>query len=233
MSITKEHPTTIYLAPFHSSFRGYGKRDCRAAYKPLSDALERGDWPYDMGDDPAFFSRRRFRGKLTWGICRQEVRNKICPGDIAVFFSFRRRRSGEPTEYNLCAVATVERKVSQAQIWQDPSLKPYRRYLNLLIRPGRSVAWEHYERGNSRDGWHKDWLWRIADHRGLRKKDFERLHERGQLPASAQVRGLPVVLAENYVIFSEKRDETYVLSNPPLIAASDLPPVIVPTCMLV
>jgi hypothetical protein len=48
----------VYLAPFHSSFRGYGDGDCRSEFRGLSAALERNEWPYDTGDDPSFFSQR-------------------------------------------------------------------------------------------------------------------------------------------------------------------------------
>ena len=95
--------TTIYLAPYHSSFEGYGKGACSAEFLPLSMALECGEWPYDTGDDPSFFSQRYFRGQLTWGICRQHIRNRIQTGDIVVFFSFRSRGKGQPVEYRICA----------------------------------------------------------------------------------------------------------------------------------
>ena len=164
--VTNSVSTTVYLAPFHSSLEGYGTGDCRLSYKPLSDALDRNDWPYDTGDDPSFFSADRFGGNVTWGICRQQIRNRLNPGDIIIFFSFRKQSSHNAMEYSLCAVATVARKVKQTDIWTDPSLRVYRRYLNLLIRPTKRAAWEHFEPGLPNRAWHKDWA--SANRRSLR-----------------------------------------------------------------
>jgi len=219
----------IYLAPFHSSFTGYGKNACGKAWGPLSEAIERCEWPYDIpGDDPSFFSRRKHGGNLTWGVCRQQVRNRLEAGDVVVFFSFREIEDGGEIEYRLCAVATVERKVRQIDIWSDHEfsarvlsgreMRAYRRYLNLLIRPAKQKdGWEHYE-PSAKDEGHGDWLWRIAEHRGLRKRDFHQLESTNFLPADAQVRGLTVKIAENYVIFSSKPSETMILAHPPVIA---------------
>jgi hypothetical protein len=208
---------TVYLAPFHFSHTGYGDGGCRSSYKPLSDALERGDWPYDIGDDPSFFSLRYFGGNLTWGICRQQVRNPIRPGDIVVFFSSQQERHSKAIEYCLCAVATVERKVWQADIFNDPGLRLYRRYLNLLIRK-RGEGWEHFEGGSPRAMWHKDWAWRIVDHDGWRKKAFEKLNASEFLLKAARIKGHPIEIAANYVIFSNRPTETSILDKPPLVA---------------
>lgn len=213
-------PVDIYLAVFRSSYSGYGDGTCGKAYRALSDALERGSWPYDMGDDPSFFSQRRSGFNLTWGICRQQVRNRLQPGGIVVFFSVRRRSEQHPFEYCLCAVATVERKVRQSDIWRDGELrKRFGRYLNLLIRPRGSRAWEHHEPGSEKP--HEDWLWRIATQDGLRRKDFVRLEANDVLPIGAKIRGCPVSIAENYVIFSSQQDGTYIPTKPPLVALCD------------
>lgn len=139
----------IYLAPFHSSFSGYGKSACGKPWGPLSDAVERGEGPYDIpGDDPSLFSRRHHGGNLTWGVCRQQVRNRLRTGDVVVFSSFRNALDVRKVEYRLCAVTTVERKIRQTDIWCAPELRVYRKYLNLLIRPNRSSdGWEHHEPG--------------------------------------------------------------------------------------
>jgi hypothetical protein len=60
---------------------------------------------------------RKFGGQLSWGICRQDVRNALSDGDIAIFFSFRKCSDNE-SEYRFCGVATVERMVNQADIWK-------------------------------------------------------------------------------------------------------------------
>jgi hypothetical protein len=209
----------VYLAPFHSSFKGYGVEDCRSTYKPLTEALDRNEWPYDTGDDPSFFSARYFGGQVTWGICRQQVRNAIQPCDVVVFFSFRHGEADWPVEYSLCAVATVQTKICISDIWTQSNLRVYRRYLNLLIRPGKVKGWEHFERGLPRDKWHHgDWAWRIAEHDGLRKADFDRLNDSNLFPAPARVRGHSVEIAPNYVLFSSDPRETHILTKPPVVA---------------
>ncbi|MBZ5694715.1 MAG: hypothetical protein LAN36_05075 [Acidobacteriia bacterium] len=178
------------------------------------------DWPYDNGDDPSFYAMRKFRGQLSWGICRQDVRNRLRPGDIVVFFSFRKFKETGDSEYRLCALATVDRKVSQIGLWQDQNLKIYRKYFNLLIRPWRSKhgAWEHFEPTLAGSRVHHDWLWRIAEHQGFRKEDFERLQTTDTLKPGVTVRGRPVVIAKNYVLFSSDPTETHVLSKPTVVA---------------
>jgi hypothetical protein len=121
-------------------------------------------------------------------------------------------------EYSLCAVATVARKVKQTDIWTDPSLRVYRRYLNLLIRPTKRAAWEHFEPGLPNRAWHKDWAWRIADHSGFRKRTFESLNNSKTIPLLPEIKGHVIQVAQNYVIFSADRSETYVLDCPPLVA---------------
>jgi len=214
----EQREPAICLAPFRSSYTGYADSECRSYYRPLSDALERGEWPYDVGDDPSFFSHRFLGGNLTWGICRQQVRNSIRPGDIVVFFSFRQERESGVVEYRLCAVATVERKVRQVDIFEDPGLRVYRRYLNLLIRKRGRQGWEHYEGGSPRQMWHQDWVWRIVSHEGFRKKAFTKLSSGDFLPKSARIKRHPIGIAANYVIFSDNLTETYILDKPPSVA---------------
>lgn len=81
-----------------------------------------------------------------------------------VFFSFT--KSAKETQYRLCAVATVERKIAHSDIFLSPAHKVYRKYLNLLVRPSQTSAlWNHYEPGAPIQKWHGDWLGRIAPHR--------------------------------------------------------------------
>jgi hypothetical protein len=63
-----------------------------------------------------------------------------------------------------------------------------------------------------------DWLWRICDHRGLRKKQFEKLEKTNRFNSGDTVRGRSLVVARNYIIFSTHPTETRVLSNPPVVA---------------
>lgn len=106
----------------------------------------------------------------------------------------------------------------QTDIWSgdDPRLRKFRNYFNLLIRPASSTrnGWEHFEPALTV---HDDWLWRIADHRGLRTYEFDKL-EVANLERGAAIRGRPVEIAHNYVIFRCDHDKTRVLSRPPLVA---------------
>lgn len=207
----------IYLVPFLSSYAGYDKSTCGKAYKALSEALACGDWPYDVGDDPSFFSERQIGGNLTWGICRPQVRNRIKPGDMVVFFSCRRRKETDPFEYCLCALATVEQKIRHSDLWSNPELRVYQRYLNLLIKPISEGCWQHDEPGSEND--HEDWLWRIVEHAPhLRKRDYEALESKGVVRESSRVRGIPISFAKNYVLFSKEERKSFIVPKPPVIA---------------
>ena len=54
---------SLYIAPYHVAGRKYV---CRAAGETEPDfaaylaAVESQEWPYDTGDDPAFYCYRRF-----------------------------------------------------------------------------------------------------------------------------------------------------------------------------
>jgi hypothetical protein len=148
------------------------------------------------------------------------VRNKLCPGDIVVFFSFRKFVDSGDSQYSLCAIATVERKVSQIDLWQNQNLKRFTKYSNLLIKPSErsGSAWEHFEPDLEGSRVHQDWLWRIADHTGFRKKDFKNLEETGLLDPGATIRGRSVMVTPNYVLFSSNPAKTHVLSKPPVVA---------------
>ncbi len=217
--MTQEQKTRVYFAPFHAMSDSSAVSPCgpAAAFKK---AVTLQDWPYDNGDDPSFYATRKFGGQLSWGICRQDVRNCLRPGDIVVFFSFRKFKEAGHSEYRLCALATVERSVSQIDIWRDNSLQSYRRYFNLLIRPSKSAhdQWEHFEPTLEGSRLHHDWLWRIADHRGLRKEDFQKIEESNRFGPGTAVRGNPIVVKRNYVLFLSGPTQTHILSNPPVVA---------------
>lgn len=194
--------TNIYIAPFHSRLKG--------------------SWPYDVGDDPSFQSRQLHRGALTWGVCRPPVRNTMRPGDIVVFFSFPAKQKNQedewPKEYRLCAFATVETKISQAEIWTDPKFKIFRRYKNLLVRPGKNGVWEHYEPAFDDVHEHKDWVWRMAHGKRGTKEVYESLNELDAVPSSGKVSGRSFEFGRNYVVFSRNSDETLILADPPVVA---------------
>lgn len=190
---------------------------CGSTIALFKKAVSQQDWPFDGGDDPSFYAARKFGGQLSWGVCRQDVRNNLRSDDVVVFFSFRKFEETGDSEYRLCAIATVERKVSQMEVWQDRNLRLYKKYFNLLIRPSKSArgGWEHFEPTSQV---HNDWLWRIADHDGLRKKNFKVIQKTDCLEPKATVRGNRVVIARNYVLFSADPDKTHVLFEPPVVA---------------
>jgi len=163
---------------------------------------------------------RRFGGQLSWGICRQDVRNSLRPGDIVAFFSFHKFEETGDSEYRFCALASVDTRVSQIDLWRERSLRVYRKYFNLLIRPSKSVTegWEHFEPTLTGSRVHHDWLWRMAEHQGFQKRYFKELEETNLLEPGASIRSRPVVIAKNYVLFSDDATKTHVLPKPPVVA---------------
>jgi hypothetical protein len=212
--------TRIYFAPFHATSDDSSVSACGSTIAAFKKAVKCQSWPYDNGDDPSFYAARKFGGQLSWGICRQDVRNRLRRGDIVVFFSFRNFKETGDSEYRLCALATVDRRVSQIDIWQDKGLEIYRKYFNLLIRPLRAghEAWEHFEPTLDGSRLHRDWLWRMAEHQGFRKKDFKKLQDTDRLESAATIRGRSAVIARNYVLFSGDAAKTHILSKPPVMA---------------
>lgn len=211
----------VYFAPFHAMSEDLSPSPCGSTIAAFNKAVSRQDWPYDNGDDPSFYAMQELRGRLSWGVCRQDVRNRLRREDIVVFFSFRKFEETTDCEYRLCAVATVERRVRQIDLWGDDSnLRVFTRYLNLLVRPSRSARgrWEHFEPALQGSRLHRDWLWRIADHGGFRKQDFKKLEDTDEFEPGATIRGRPVVVAENYVLFWSDVAKTHVLSKPLIVA---------------
>lgn len=184
-----------------------------AVYRRSAEAA----WPEDAGDDPSFIASRCLAsrgGALTWGVCRQDVRNVLGPGDLVVFFAADRLadRRPDPGRYSFVAFATVQRKVSQLDIWRDPALEIYREYQNLLIRPAGD-RFEHFEPGLPPRRWHDDWYWRITTIDGCRKSAFDHVQRRGHfLPGESM---LPRI-ACNYVLFAPEGPDTMILADPPM-----------------
>jgi hypothetical protein len=105
--------TRIYIAPYHAAKDDSTGSPCGSAIKIFKKTVARGDWPLDYGDDPSFYAMRKFGGQLSWGVCRQDVRNHLRTGDVVVFFSYLKEDTGD-SEYRLCALATVVQKVLQS-----------------------------------------------------------------------------------------------------------------------
>jgi hypothetical protein len=208
----------IFLAPYISPLLESGEDGgCSKPFSRLHEALLRQEWPYDYGDDPAFFSDRQLKRGLTWGVCRADVRSQIQTGDAVVFFSFTNRGIG--TKYKLCAVATVERKIAHSDIFLRPAYKSYRNYLNLLVRPSDSGRlWTHHEPGAPKGKWHKDWLGRVAPHRVYPIEELKRLGRSDEIRVGSVIDGRPFRFGENYVIFSRDVGLTGIVQRPPTVA---------------
>src|ERR1035437_4774055 len=134
--------TAIYLVCFHSekpkSFDGAERQ-----YLKVETAIFNDEWPYDNGDDPSFYVARQ-GGRLTWGVCRQDLRNAMTKDSIVVFFSFT-SLANEEILYRLCAVATVDDKVDHRAVHRDHRLQQFRDlYINGLINPEKG-GWSHDE----------------------------------------------------------------------------------------
>lgn len=213
----KQTPSTtqIYLVCFHSA-RHESLDDASGQYRLVEQAIRNGEWPYDNGDDPSFYVARR-GGLLTWGVCRQDLRNAIAKGSIVVFFSFTPVTDNR-FQYRLCAVATVADKVDHRALHSDVRFTwSQHLYINGLIVPERG-GWRHDETNRSPSHRHRDWLWRMADHRRMTRKEFEARHAtiyRNETFSEDAVR-----LACNYVIFAREADRTFIAPNPPQVAGA-------------
>ena len=188
----------VYICPFHSRIDG--------------------QWPYDTGDDPSFESMGINGGPLTWGVCRPQVRSAIGSGDVVIFVSFHKSKDPWHVTYRFCAVATVAQKVSQVSIWSAPELAMFRKYKNLLLAPASKNGWKHFEPGFGNEKEHKDWIWRLIERRGFKKQDLSRLNEKAIVGSRLSAKGSRVSWGKGYVLFSSRRNETYVLRNPPEVA---------------
>ena len=214
----------IFLSPYHSRMPAQNAGgDCSKSYAPLLAALNSGEWFYDNGDDPSFFSRSHIGGALTWGVCRPDARSQVQTGDVVVFFAFTEASNG--VEYRLCAISTVERKISQARIFSDRAYRRYKRYLNLLVQPEdeNGERWIHHEPGTPANDWHTNWLSRVAAYRAYDTEALDRQSAKDRVTMGQAIGGKPFEFGENYVLFSEDLHLTFVLAHPPLVAIAEPP----------
>jgi hypothetical protein len=163
----------------------------------------------------------KFGGRLSWGVCRPDLRNKITPGDVVVFVAADRLRDHRPARYRLAGWGTADQFVSQVEVWQREDLAVFRRYRNLLIRPSADkTSFVHCE---TQAPAHPDWLWRLARHSpgGPRKSRWEAAGEPGVSAAGmVKVGRRHEHIAANYVLFSDEGDGTVVLADPPVVATA-------------
>jgi hypothetical protein len=183
------------------------------------EKARKNTFPYDIGDDPAFFSASHLSGPVTWGVCRPDVRSAIGTGDWIVFFS-NQRDLQYITHYRLVAALCVEEKLRHTSLFEPSGNQMYRDYLNLLIRPNGS-GWEHFEPAMHPSEWHRCWSWRMCERhalrkQGLRKKEVVAAGKRHIGGEPITIDGHPLQIAENYVVFSTA--SAVLTSDPPLVA---------------
>ncbi|MDQ5872670.1 MAG: hypothetical protein M3547_10770 [Acidobacteriota bacterium] len=94
---------------------------------------------FDWGDDPAFFAARVFLGdvrRASWGVCRRNLRARLAPGDLVVFFCAREAATTKGRwDYYFVGFATVGSAPNREQIWREERYSAYRSFYNLLVRP--------------------------------------------------------------------------------------------------
>jgi hypothetical protein len=186
-----------YLSP-KMRRRSENQNECASAFYA---AVRDGDFPYDIGDDPAFFSASYYGGPVTWGVCRPDVRSAISPGDWVIFFAAAEPEAYEPGARNYRFVAALQVQLKMRHIDLFKADVPYQNYLNLLVRPVPG-GWQHHEPAlHSRD-WHKDWLWRVAKTGRRRKEHMSETRDR-PIPEET-VRNALADPPANYVIFDSE-----------------------------
>ncbi|MGH9823084.1 MAG: hypothetical protein ACREDR_07535 [Blastocatellia bacterium] len=205
-----------YSAPYLSRPRSTPPPSPNETALAFYDTIRSSPFPYDVGDDPAFFAAHHHNGQVTWGVCRPDVRCAIKPGDWVVFFSFEPDlRVPLYTLYKFVAALQVEKKVTHTALFQLDNYERYTRYLNLLIRPS-GEGWEHHEPGLEPSRWHDDWMWRICQRRRLRKAEVVAAGQRHVRGGSLSLNGSRLPLADNYIILAAA--SAVICSQPPIVA---------------
>lgn len=202
----------VYLVAYHSQPSAVCQGSGR--YLEVEKAIRDGEWPYDNGDDPSFFAARRAGCPLTWGVCRPDVRNAIEPESVCVFFAYTSVSS--EIRYRLSAVATVAQRLDRRSILQDADFSR-QHYINLLIRR-QGNGWAYDESDRPKSDRHEDWLWRIAKNRPRNKSEFERRYK--VTYKTGQFYDGDVEIGENYIVFSNRADQTYISQDPPHVATA-------------
>lgn len=204
----------VYLAPYHSYLKKGFNHDCvPQEYRAITQAIATQNWPYDYGDDPSFYCAETSGGRITWGVCRPDVRNEIRTGDAAVFFPFIADEENRTFEYKISAVATVERKVSHRDVFNDGDLKAeFGKYVNTLIRPNERGGWKHEEPSIPENDWHKDWVCRMAPRNCTEWRTLVEGCDALQSVGTNVIAHVPFVFGNNYVIFDKNRTFTLAMT---------------------
>jgi hypothetical protein len=211
--------TSIYLVAYHSERDQY-RRDCKGQFLAVEQAISAETWPYDNGDDPSFYVERN-GGRLTWGVCRQELRTALRTASIVAFFSFTTEPKTARILYRLSAIATVAERLDHRSVYRDPRLKS-KCYINTMIRPLED-GWKYDENDRPIEARHADWLWRMVDHKHIKKEDFEERNAsiiRSGSFVEEDVSSGNIKFANNYILFSDQLNDTYISPDPPLVAFS-------------
>ena len=111
---------------------------------------------YDWGDDPAFFAAKEFLGdvsRASWGVCRTNVRKKLCKGDFVIFFCAKASED-RIWEYYYIGLGTVSVTLDRRLIWSSEEYKPYRDFFNVLVDAGGAQYEFIHDKHNS------DWCYR-------------------------------------------------------------------------
>lgn len=142
--------------------------DAATRYPDLAELLKRYRSErsvYDWGDDPSFFSAEYHDGRpelAAWGVCRPNVREKLYPGDIVLYFCARRLICTGHTEYFYAGVGTVGVRIEdrRREVWSDSTsdeLRRFRNHLNVLVtydNRDQCVRHERFPPGHPVD-WHE------------------------------------------------------------------------------
>jgi hypothetical protein len=155
-----------YICPYHHSPRAprdWSLTSDAARLDPLlGKFLKRyaaKDSYLDWGDDPGFFCAEELLGDVrltSWGVCRRDVRSRLGPGDLVIFFCAK--RTPRTWEYFYIGFGTVQACLTREQVWQDSSWEPYRRFYNILGRPGSDGLVQH----ETFYPYHPDWRNRLS-----------------------------------------------------------------------
>lgn len=165
----------------------------------------------DWGDDPAFFSARKYSAIRAWplgGVCRPNVRSHLEKGDFVVFFCAKPEGGQKSVRYYFIGVGTVHDVITREELWSDDQYEHYRSFLNVLARVQGSPPERHEA---CYPGHPTDWLRRM-DHYVL----FSRPHSyfnltsplhvatyRGELPEKWRSAHSAVVARVEQLLFDE------------------------------
>ena len=152
-----------------------------------------------------------------------EFAGKICETESAKAASLSfSRLILRPQKFHIGSVLSQpsRRSWNHSAVYLDTRFRG-KPYLNALIERVKE-GWRHDERDRPRR--HEDWLWRIADHRGITQIAFNQCHRpiyRNGYLSDAQLAAGTIRLASNYVLFSASTKETYICPRPPIVAVAD------------